>query len=346
MGHTYQAVGWNQQKKRYDLALWVGILSYLIVFIGVGLALFPTVTIETLLIRGLATAAFVLLHIILLIGPICRLDTRFLPLLYNRRHMGVSMFILALAHAVFATIQFHTLGDLSPLASILVSNDQYSSLVQFPFQPLGLFALLILFVMAATSHDFWLSNLTAPVWKALHMLVYVAYALVVLHVAMGALQAEPHIVPTALVVLGMVAVLGAHLAAALRERKADVNRSALSTGYVDVCHVDEIPEKRAKVASVGGERVAIFKYDGKLSAVSSVCQHQNGPLGEGRVIDGMITCPWHGYQYCPHNGASPEPFTEKVPTFKLKLEKGRVHVLAQPNPPGTEVTPLIISNEA
>jgi nitrite reductase/ring-hydroxylating ferredoxin subunit len=59
--------------------------------------------------------------------------------------------------------------------------------------------------------------------------------------------------------------------------------------------------------------VAIFKYDGKISAISNVCQHQNGPLGEGKIIDGLVTCPWHGFQYCPHDGASPEPFKEKVP---------------------------------
>ena len=49
---------------------------------------------------------------------------------------------------------------------------------------------MILFLMAATSHDFWMANLTAPVWKSLHMLVYLAYGLLVLHVTLGVLQAE------------------------------------------------------------------------------------------------------------------------------------------------------------
>lgn len=39
--------------------------------------------------------------------------------------------------------------------------------------------------MAATSHDFWLKNLTAPVWKRLHMLVYAAYALLLAHLLLG-----------------------------------------------------------------------------------------------------------------------------------------------------------------
>src|SRR5204862_4895935 len=117
-------------------------------------------------------------------------DPRFLPFLYNRRHLGVATFLVALAHGTLALVQFHALGDENPFVSVLSSNTRWTSVSSFPFQQLGLAALAILFLMAATSHDFWLKNLTAPVWKALHMSVYVAYALLVLHVALGVLQSE------------------------------------------------------------------------------------------------------------------------------------------------------------
>jgi hypothetical protein len=42
-----------------------------------------------------------MLTIVLSIGPLARLDRRFLPLLYNRRHFGVLTFLVALAHASF-----------------------------------------------------------------------------------------------------------------------------------------------------------------------------------------------------------------------------------------------------
>ena len=61
---------------------------------------------------------------------------------------------------------------------------------EFSVSGTGVLALLILFVMAATSHDFWLHNLSAPVWKRIHMLVYLAYALLVAHVVLGALQSD------------------------------------------------------------------------------------------------------------------------------------------------------------
>ena len=341
MAHDYHAVGWNRQKKIYDYTLAGGVVLYLAMFIAAGAILRPNVTIETLLIRAFGTSALLLLHVILSIGPLCRLDRRFLPLLYNRRHMGVTMFLLAAAHGVFSIVQFHLLGNVNPLVSVLASNTQYDSLVNFPFQPLGLLALLILFLMAATSHDFWLANLTAPVWKALHMSVYVAYGLIVVHVTLGVLQNETSPVLAGLLGLGLAWVLGLHLLAGWRERGADAETDTAGDDYVEVCAVDDIPDNRARIVTLTGERIAIFRYDGKVSAISSVCQHQNGPLGEGCVIDGLVTCPWHGYQYRPDTGASPPPFTERVPTFNIRVDAGRVLVDPRPNPPGTRVEPAV-----
>jgi nitrite reductase/ring-hydroxylating ferredoxin subunit/DMSO/TMAO reductase YedYZ heme-binding membrane subunit len=343
----YTSIGWNAFKKKYDLILVSGLVMYLGLFIGMGAWLFPNVTAETLIIRGLGTAAFLLLHIILCIGPLCRLNPRFLPLLYNRRHLGVTMFLVGLAHGTFTIVQFHSGGDVNPLLSMLISNRDFGSLRDFPFEILGFLALLILFLMAATSHDFWLRNLTPPVWKRLHMLVYVAYALLVAHVTLGALQSETS--PTLPVALGagFVTVLSLHLAAAFKEKRIDqMNLQAVQDGFVDACAVNSIEEKCAAVVSVAGERVAIFRYDGKVSALSNVCRHQNGPLGEGRIIDGCVTCPWHGFQYVPDTGASPPPFPEKVSTFRTRVVDGRVWLDPKPNPPGTRVQPSQISQEA
>jgi sulfoxide reductase heme-binding subunit YedZ len=342
MSIQYGAISWNRQKKIYDLVL-ISLLSlYLALFVALGVWHYPTATAETLLIRAFGTAAFLLLHIVLCIGPLARLDKRFLPLLYNRRHLGVTTFLLALAHGGFALVQFHALGNANPLVSLFISNPRYGSVAEFPFQSLGFFALAILFLMAATSHDFWLRNLSAPTWKRLHMLVYVAYALLVAHVALGALQSEFSPILASVLVLGSTTVVSLHLLAAFRGKRVDaLRRQAADEGFVEVCKVDRIPEKRAAIVSLSGERVAVFRYDGKLSAVSNLCQHQNGPLGEGRIIDGCITCPWHGYQYRPETGAAPSPFKEKIPTFRVKVVEGTVFVDPQPNLPGTYVEPAL-----
>jgi methionine sulfoxide reductase heme-binding subunit len=340
MSAFYRAVGWNRQKRRYDAAILIGVFGYLTVFVAGGLLIDTNGTIETLIIRACGTCAALLLHIVLAIGPLCRLDARFLPLLYNRRHLGVTTFLVALVHGAFSLIQFHALGDVNPLVSVLVTSTDYTSLTSFPFQQLGLAALVILFVMAATSHDFWLRSLSPPVWKTLHMLVYGVYGLVIAHVALGALQAERNAVLPVILCIGMAVVLGLHVAAAVREARRDVDLSrAAAAGFVDVCAVNDIIENRARTVCLSGERVAIFRYDGKVSAVSNVCKHQNGPLGEGKIVGGCIVCPWHGYEYEPASGRAPAPFTERLPTFSVRVIRGRVLVNPVPLQAGTRVEP-------
>ncbi len=101
----------------------------------------------------------------------------------------------------------------------------------------------------------------------------------------------------------------------------------------------------ARDVVLGEERIAIFRHEGKISVVSNVCKHQNGPLGEGKIVDGCITCPWHGFQYAPETGASPPPFTEKVSTFNVRVRDGRVLVDPRPNAPGTRVEPALIAGD-
>ncbi len=343
MSVKYQAVQWNRQKRIYDFVLVSGVALYLIAFGAVTEILFPLVTEEILLMRAFGTAAFLLLHIILCIGPLCRLNPKFLPLLYNRRHAGVTCGLLALVHTVLVVATYHAGGDTNPILSIFVSSPLTHSVAGMPFQPFGFFALVILFLLAATSHDFWLANLSAPVWKALHMAVYLAYALLVLHVTFGALQAEASPVYATATAIGFVTVLALHLVAARKEKILDLEiQSPALDGFIEACAVADIPENRARIVCVSGERVAIFKYAGKISAVSNVCQHQNGPLGEGKMVDGCITCPWHGYQYVAETGVSPPPFAEKVPTFNVRVQNGRVFVHPKPNLAGTKAEPALI----
>lgn len=340
MSHTYRAVGWNPQKRAYDTVAIAGAMTVITVVAAGTWWRLPHVTVETALIRAFGITAMVLLHVVLSIGPLCRINRRLLPLLYNRRHLGVLTFACGAVHGLFALVQFHAFGNVSPFVSVLTTSTGWLTIDRFPFQIAGLIALSILFVMAATSHDFWLRTLTAPVWKALHMTVYVAYALLVVHVSFGALQSEVPASTGLLLFAGSAWLAGLHTIAARREARTD--SPASSAEWTDVCSVSQIPDKRARIVCAGGERIAVFKYDGKLSAMSNVCQHQNGPLGEGKIVGGCVVCPWHGYEYRPDTGAAPPPFTEAVPTFRVRVVEGRVQVDPRPLNPGTYVAPVVL----
>jgi nitrite reductase/ring-hydroxylating ferredoxin subunit len=69
--------------------------------------------------------------------------------------------------------------------------------------------------------------------------------------------------------------------------------------------------------------------------LTNLCAHQNGPIGEGRIIDGCVTCPWHGWQYRLADGCAPPPFTEKLATYPVRLRDGVIEVRPEPLPAGT-----------
>ena len=344
MSVSYKAVGWNKFKRRFDLALVLGVVLYIAAFVVISMVFFPNASLPVMLMRAFGTGGYILLHFILIIGPMARLSRKWLPVLYNRRHLGVVMFLMCLVHAGLIMMMYHGGGDTNPITSVFVTGTGFGSMGEFPFQAFGFFALMIFFVMAATSHDFWLANLTAPVWKTLHMSVYVAYGFTVIHVAFGILQSEQSPVYTGLVIAGFVLISGLHLIAGFSQVGIDkVTRKQVEDGgYIKVCQVDEVPIDAAKGVMVAGERVAVVNWEGKLSAISGVCQHQNGPLAEGKFVFGCLTCPWHGYQYKCDTGKSPEPFTEEIPTFNIKVIDNDVYIHPKPNAAGTYVEPVLL----
>ena len=113
-----------------------------------------------------------------------------------------------------------------------------------------------------------------------------------------------------------------------------------------VLATDELPEGRVTTVAAGHKSVALVHYDGRFSALDNHCPHQGGPLGEGKIIDGCITCPWHGWQYRPADGTSPPPFTEKIQTYQIRVVGQRIEINPKALPPGTQVEPAHIEERA
>ncbi len=339
MSAGFRAVQWNRAKLVYDGILLAGVVLYIGTYLALAHWLDPPKDLPAaidLRIRAFGTCAFLMLTIVLSIGPLARLDRRFLPLLYNRRHFGVLTFFVALLHASFMVEWFAVQDALPDLYVEFTRVSDYGKFIGFPFKALGLAALLILFLMAATSHDFWLVFLTPPVWKSLHMALYVAYGLIVMHVALGVMQDDRNPLIPAMLAGGFVCVTVLHLVAGWRERARDRCDPLGADGWLPIGPPRSIPDKGARiVAAPDGERIAVFRDGALIGALSNVCAHQNGPVGEGRIIDGCVTCPWHGYQYRLEDGRAPPPFTEKLHTYRVRVARGVVEVDPRPLPPGT-----------
>ncbi len=345
MSVQYRPVGWTPAKLIYDVVAVAAVAAYLLAYLRLAPLMQPDIQpIDegTIPIRAYGSCALLLLSLVLCIGPLARLSPPFLPLLYNRRHLGVLTCLVALAHAYAVLDWYFAFSPTPPWEAMFATDTAQGFARGLPFLPFGMAALLVLLLLlAATSHDFWLAFLGPALWKGLHMAVYFAYAAAVLHLALGPLLSAASPV-LAWVMLGAAGVVTAlHLAAAWHGRPDVAPRTA--DGWVDAGPAAAIPEGGAIVVHPAeGEAVAIFRYQGMLSAVSNLCAHQGGPLGEGRVVDGCITCPWHGYQYQIGNGRAVPPYTEMLPTYRLRLAGERVALDPRALPAGTPIPPLAV----
>lgn len=96
---------------------------------------------------------------------------------------------------------------------------------------------------------------------------------------------------------------------------------------VRLCPVDEVPEKAIRRFSVNGTEILLARWENQFYALSEKCTHRGGPLSEGSLEDGVITCPWHFGQFDLKTGnvIGPPPF-QPAQKFEVRVENGAVFV--------------------
>jgi nitrite reductase/ring-hydroxylating ferredoxin subunit/multimeric flavodoxin WrbA len=101
--------------------------------------------------------------------------------------------------------------------------------------------------------------------------------------------------------------------------------------WYDLGPVDELKRVPLRQITIGRTAIALSYADGQFGAVSGVCNHAAGPLGEGRLDGEFIVCPWHNYKYHRVRGHGEPGFEEdQVPRHELKEENGHLFVQRTP----------------
>jgi len=88
---------------------------------------------------------------------------------------------------------------------------------------------------------------------------------------------------------------------------------------------NELDENRVVTVIAGHKDLCLTNWKGKLTAMDNKCPHQGGPLGEGSIENGLLRCPWHGWDFCPHGGSS-DDFDDGLETYPVKVEDNVVYV--------------------
>ena len=96
--------------------------------------------------------------------------------------------------------------------------------------------------------------------------------------------------------------------------------ASLVADLVRVAKVSEVPPGSSKVVVVLGHPVALFNVDGSFHAVSNVCLHRGGPVGEGLLDGSVVTCPMHGWEYDVRTGANVANPMARLRTYPVRVD--------------------------
>lgn len=96
--------------------------------------------------------------------------------------------------------------------------------------------------------------------------------------------------------------------------------------FIKVAKKSEIPDDTGFLVEANGKEIALFKAEGKVCALYSVCPHQGGPLHEGGLHGKAVMCPWHGWEFDVTTGVCTFNESIKQPTFRVKEEGEDVYV--------------------
>ena len=68
------------------------------------------------------------------------------------------------------------------------------------------------------------------------------------------------------------------------------------------------------------------RHEGNYAALDNRCPHQGGPLGEGSIENGLLRCPWHGWDFDPTTGKPPGGYDDGVKTYPVEVRDDGVYV--------------------
>jgi nitrite reductase/ring-hydroxylating ferredoxin subunit/multimeric flavodoxin WrbA len=102
--------------------------------------------------------------------------------------------------------------------------------------------------------------------------------------------------------------------------------------WIDVGGAEELAARPLQQIIRGKLRLALSYRDGEFGAISGVCNHVGGPLGEGtHDPNGYVTCPWHGWKFHWRTGFGEPGFEDdRVPAHDVEVVDGRVLVNPEP----------------
>jgi nitrite reductase/ring-hydroxylating ferredoxin subunit/uncharacterized membrane protein len=121
--------------------------------------------------------------------------------------------------------------------------------------------------------------------------------------------------------------LGGHLSYVHGEGVAVTTFEEGSANWVEALPEQELAEGRPTCVLVDRVPVLLLREGGEIHALANRCTHRGGPLHEGEIADGRVTCPWHGSKFDLRTGSVERgPASSPQPAYEARAANGTIEV--------------------
>jgi len=94
-----------------------------------------------------------------------------------------------------------------------------------------------------------------------------------------------------------------------------------------IAELDDIPVRGSRRITYGEKTIALFRTtDDKVYALADQCPHEQGPLSEGIVHDGCVTCPLHNWVISLETGEAQGADQGSTASYPIKVDNQHVYI--------------------
>ena len=97
--------------------------------------------------------------------------------------------------------------------------------------------------------------------------------------------------------------------------------------YIDTSlKLENIPVGETRCIELGDVQVGLFRNPDGLFAIDNICPHRGAPLHDGTVADGIVTCPWHQWQFQLGDGVCQNIPKVRITTYAVEVRDGAIWI--------------------
>lgn len=100
-------------------------------------------------------------------------------------------------------------------------------------------------------------------------------------------------------------------------------------------------EGKVAAVTVDGAEIALARVQGRVYAVTGVCPHRGGLLGEGDLADHHLYCPLHAWSFDVRTGVGFFPAGTRIATYGVEERDGQIWVDPTPRAPPIDFVPPV-----